>query len=191
MTIYTEDLCVGGIATASASWSSWVPANAFDNNITTGWHHTSYYPYPAILRYQFPTARRIKKYTLRTRVGTDNYQCPITWTFEGSNDASNWVVLDSHTNLDWGSTKYKEFTFENNNYYLYYKLNVTVNYVDDSLSIIEMEMMEEVVQTPKPLNSIYNVGHRGNLRGKAKQGFIRPTIKEFFTSTNYLPTNKS
>ena len=39
--------------------------------------------------------------------------------------------------------------------------------------------------TPKPVSSIYSVGHRGNLRGKAKNGFVRPTIKEFFTSTNY------
>ena len=60
MTIYTEDLCVGGIATASASWSSWVPANAFDNNNDTGWHHASYYPYPAILQYQFTSQKSLK-----------------------------------------------------------------------------------------------------------------------------------
>ena len=35
------------------------------------------------------------------------------------------------------------------------------------------------------ITSIYNLGHRCNLRGKAKAGFVRPTIKQFFTSTNW------
>lgn len=60
-----------------------------------------------------------------------------------------------------------------------------------ALSIMEMKMMEEVIQTLNPLSNVYNIGHKGNIRGKAKQEFIRPTIKQFFTSTNYLPTNKS
>lgn len=42
-----------------------------------------------------------------------------------------------------------------------------------------------------PLTTVYGIGHRGNIRGKARAGFIRPTIGQFFTSTNYLPTNKS
>jgi len=33
------------------------------------------------------------------------------------------------------------------------------------------------------LSSLYNIGIRGNIRGKAKAGFIRPTLKQFFTST--------
>lgn len=38
---------------------------------------------------------------------------------------------------------------------------------------------------PTLISSIYSVGHRGNLRGKAKQGWIRPTIKQFFTSADW------
>lgn len=37
----------------------------------------------------------------------------------------------------------------------------------------------------KKLSSVYKVGHRGNLRGKAKAGHTRPTIKQFFTSKSY------
>lgn len=36
-----------------------------------------------------------------------------------------------------------------------------------------------------PISSIYSIGHRGNLRGKAKQGWVRPTIKQFFTSADW------
>lgn len=35
------------------------------------------------------------------------------------------------------------------------------------------------------LNTTYSIGHRGNLRGKAAEGYVRPTIKQFFTSADY------
>jgi len=35
------------------------------------------------------------------------------------------------------------------------------------------------------LNDLYDIGSRGNLRGKSLEGFIRPTIKQFFTSANF------
>lgn len=35
------------------------------------------------------------------------------------------------------------------------------------------------------LSSIYDISSRGNIRGKAKAGFIRPTTKQFFTSENW------
>jgi len=35
------------------------------------------------------------------------------------------------------------------------------------------------------LIDIYDIGSRGNLRGKAAEGFIRPTIKQFFTSEDF------
>jgi len=34
----------------------------------------------------------------------------------------------------------------------------------------------------KKLSTVYKIGYRGNLRGKAKAGYTRPTIKQFFTS---------
>lgn len=42
-----------------------------------------------------------------------------------------------------------------------------------------------------PASSVYGIGHRGNLRGKAKAGFVRPTIKQLFTSKNYAETPKA
>ena len=40
------------------------------------------------------------------------------------------------------------------------------------------------------LSKIYNVARKRGLRGKAKQGYVRPTIKQFFTSKNYTDTPK-
>lgn len=44
---------------------------------------------------------------------------------------------------------------------------------------------------PVPTSSIYNVGHRGTLRGKARVGFVRPTIKQFFTSKDFTEVLKA
>lgn len=43
---------------------------------------------------------------------------------------------------------------------------------------------------PLLASSFYNIGRKGNLRGKAKAGFIRPTIKQFFTSKNFSSIEK-
>lgn len=38
---------------------------------------------------------------------------------------------------------------------------------------------------PDLITELYDISHRGNLRGKRKAGFIRPTVKQFFTSKQY------
>jgi hypothetical protein len=35
------------------------------------------------------------------------------------------------------------------------------------------------------LSTLYNIKSRGNIHGKAKEGFIRPTIGQYFTSKNF------
>ena len=42
---------------------------------------------------------------------------------------------------------------------------------------------------PDNISGLYTVGSRGNLRGKASEGFIRPTIKQFFTSKDFEEIN--
>lgn len=35
---------------------------------------------------------------------------------------------------------------------------------------------------PDTMSGLYNIGLEGNIRGKASEGFIRPTVKQFFTT---------
>jgi hypothetical protein len=53
---------------------------------------------------------------------------PLTWTFQGSNNGSSWTTLDSRANQDF-PTRFlrKEFTFNNNSAYSYYRLQMTNN----------------------------------------------------------------
>lgn len=44
---------------------------------------------------------------------------------------------------------------------------------------------------PIPVSSIYGLSSvKGNIRGKAKQGFVRPTVKQFFTSKDFEEVEK-
>lgn len=187
MTIYTEDLCENGTATADYAWDGWVAANAFDNNDSTGWHHNL--AAPATLQYQFTESYKIRKYTLRNRYGTNN-QTPYNWLFQGSNNGSDWVTLHEVNNEEWAGIFKKEYEFTNSTDYLYYRLHITTYHPQSGgdVSIMEMEMMEEI--TMIPLSSIYTIGHRGNLRGKAKDGFVRSTVKQFFTSKDFTEVPK-
>jgi len=45
------------------------------------------------------------------------------------------------------------------------------------------EAEENPYVRPDLITGLYSIGSRGNLRGKAAEGFIRPTIKQFFTSS--------
>lgn len=87
------DQCTGGTATASGQFSSFAPSLAFDNdnatrwcsNISTGW-----------IRYQFSSPVDIIEYTIRAHTA-DNASAPRDWTFEYSDDGTNWTVAETRT----------------------------------------------------------------------------------------------
>ncbi len=69
------------------------------------------------------------KYTL-TSGNDDDARDPKNWTVEGSNDGSNWTVIDRQTNFPkFPSRKYKiTFLMSNRTAYTHYRLNVTANH---------------------------------------------------------------
>lgn len=185
MTKYTEDLCVGGVASSNDYWSDWTPDKAFDDNIDTGYHNPGT---PSILQYQFTAPRKIEKYTIQSRIGFPS-ESPTAWTLQASTNGTDWVDVDSRTGLTWVNTEKKEFTFTNSSYYLYYRIYVPISY----RTIMEMEMME--AKTPTLLSEIYDVTLKRGNRGANKLGWIRPTVGEFFMTNkdfrkilNFTPT---
>lgn len=184
MSEYTIDLCEGGTASAIGHWSSWTAANAFDNNPNTGWHYTG--AFPSWLQYQFTEPKKIAKYTITSRY-LHNSQVPRDWTFQGSNNESDWDVLDTHVDDHglWDGVYKVEFPITNSTSYEYYRIVITRD--NGTPSLMEVEMMEKIVTNPyiRPdtMSELFNVvSRRGNIRGKAAEGFVRPTIKQFFMS---------
>ncbi|MBE7896289.1 discoidin domain-containing protein [Paenibacillus polymyxa] len=104
---------------------------AFDGKANTYWS-TSRGVISARIYYEFPSSQIIKKYTIKAG-GEDGRLAPKTWTFEGSNDGTNWTVLDTQINqtdwasAGWGSVTTREYLISNDKRFTSYRVNVTQN----------------------------------------------------------------
>jgi hypothetical protein len=149
------------IITASANETGTYPAwRAFDKNHSSSvyWHSGSSSGW---IKVEFTTPKKIKRYSLQIPVAS----YPTAWTFEGSNDNSNWVVLDAKTGYSgWSTGERKEFNIDNVNQYKYYKINVTLM-SSGNASFSEIEMIE-----------ITNEPYLGILR--LPTGGVSPTDKD-------------
>jgi hypothetical protein len=112
---------------------------AFDRTTGTFWQSTGQ---SAWLSYNFPTGRVIKRYGFFSHSANGNN--PRTWTFEGSNNGSTWVVLDTQTNFVTGVSTFHSFDISaNTTSYTYYRINVTaVQTFGSNVTIPELEMSE-------------------------------------------------
>ncbi|MGG4461741.1 discoidin domain-containing protein [Brevibacillus porteri] len=140
-----------GLASASSEWSANHKAyRAFDDKDDTyGWG-TAGGTIKGWLQYEFPEPKKISKYTVKSR---DVYkgESPKDWTFEAF-DGQEWIVLDTQTNQTGWATNYKrDYTFNNDNFYKQYRINITSNNGFSSFTVIEeLEMMEKIGTPTNP-----------------------------------------
>lgn len=120
-----------GVASASALGDSTQPYMAFDDPalntyVRFGVNQTGW------IKYEFPSAVTIDGYSIRRSSKNQDLSytakdfAPGAWTFEGSNDDTNWTVLDRQINYvlyDGGKSGF--FEIPNTTAYKYYRLNVT------------------------------------------------------------------
>lgn len=146
----TSNTTPSGVASASSVYgTSWLAFNAFIPNngdwvssTTTGW-----------LRYQFPTATVVNTYSLLHWTAGVNGM-PKNWTFEGSNDGTNWSVLDTRTNQEnWQTKEEREYSFANITQYLNYRINCSANNGNAMLSIGFLAMNYQIPPLHKILLS--------------------------------------
>ena len=112
-------------ATASEATPGADAENAIDGDETTSWFSGNA-DHPVWLQYQFsgPTWA-ITRYQL-TSSADDSTTDPLNWQLLGSNDGTNWTVLDSQTNEMFSARRQtKEYDFANETPYGFYRLKVT------------------------------------------------------------------
>jgi hypothetical protein len=136
----TSNTTPSGAAAASSVQSGFPAWQAFDRNTGTAWQSNT--SNTGWLSYQFPTGKIIKRYGFFTT--TNNGANPRTWTFEGSNNGSTWVVLDTQTNFVTGVSTFFSFDISaNTTSYTFYRINITaVQTGGNNPSIPELEMSE-------------------------------------------------
>lgn len=68
------------------------------------------------------------------------------WTFEGSNDATNWTVLHTVTNkTSWKIDETYTYEFDNDTAYKYYRINCTAKNGTNSIVLSEVKLYQSVI----------------------------------------------
>ena len=150
---YSVDRCVGGTAFGNST-SGRVPSRAFDN-LNTSFSADAWCgdinPGPAIVGYDFGSGneKTITKFVVYCCPRKRTDYLPYNFTFQGSNDNSEWTTLQTASNETWAGVTSLTYTFTNNTTYRYYQLKFLSNGSTggEFVEIGEIEMMESIVVT--------------------------------------------
>lgn len=87
------------------------------------------------ISYQFPDKKIIRRYSVTGASAGYTDRSPKNWTFQGSNDGTNWTTLDTRTNqTGWAGKEVRTFDCSSTGSYLHYRWNVTANNGNGSYS---------------------------------------------------------
>ncbi|MFC5703157.1 carbohydrate binding domain-containing protein [Cohnella faecalis] len=146
-TAYPLNRATGGTVTASGEYAiaGEVKENAFDNNLYAKWLVNSS---TAWIEYHFPgaAAYAINSYTL-TSANDYSERDPKNWTLKGSNDGTNWTLLDTRTNENFSrrfDTRTYEFT--NATSYKHYRFDFE-NHSGGALQVAEIKLFDGSTRT--------------------------------------------
>lgn len=142
---FSSDLTAEGTLSASSVAGAGFEADkAGDNNSTTQWSSTNT-ALPHWLRIDFGEGneKAVIQYSIQARSSFIG-RSPNTWQLQGSNNGSDWSVLDSQSGIVFSASERKFFSFSNTTNYRYYRLNCTANNGDASwIQISEWELMSQ------------------------------------------------
>jgi hypothetical protein len=154
-----------GVASASSELDPFFDASkAFDGDCGSDWVNASGQT-SGWIQYDFGLGNEkiIKRYTIFSGVsnGTPDGRAPKTWTFEGSNDGTNFTVLDTQSisgNISGICSAPSEFDITNQLPFQFYRLNITaiVDGAFPSISIRELKFMEATYNTDCGLSANSN-----------------------------------
>ncbi|EFM10833.1 Carbohydrate binding family 25 [Paenibacillus curdlanolyticus YK9] len=148
---YPIDRSEGGIVTVSDGNS---PAdeskgNAFDSNDLTKW---LVFNSTAWIQYQFGgnSQYAVNKYTIRSANDSPERD-PASWTVKGSNDGTNWTLVDTQQNQTFNARyEVKTYAIPNTSLYSYYRFEF-VNHSGSILQLAEIELFDGASKSYAPL----------------------------------------
>jgi hypothetical protein len=125
------------LVNCSSVWSTngaYEAYKAFDNYTNSYWSPTGLTGW---LQCKFVTQARI---VTRYRIDSISSYSPKSWTFEGSNDGTNWTILDNVVNNSTFDVLIKDIY--NNIKYNYYKINISASNSGSYIYINELKLYE-------------------------------------------------
>ncbi|WP_052487494.1 GH92 family glycosyl hydrolase [Gordoniibacillus kamchatkensis] len=162
-----------------------IATNLTDSNNNTKWldfNKTSW------AQFKFDVPRAVVKYAL-TSANDAPGRDPKNWTLQGSNDGSNWTVLDTRTNQSFsGRFVTNVYDFQNATAYLYYKLDITLNNGDNIIQLAEVQLSDGIeLPPPPPAEMKSNISNGPTSLYTAKNGAGWSGLKAMtFSGTNLV-----
>lgn len=116
------------VAAASSFYSGFDPYKAFGGTPAPYWISGNGIALPHWLRIYLGSGKMLFSYAVQVNAVPEPSRAPRDWTFEGSNDAVAWTVLDTRTaQIGWASGGIREFILATQASYSYYRINVSAN----------------------------------------------------------------
>ena len=129
----------GNVIFSSESTSIDYAFNAFDNDDVTLWSATT--KTNAYIGYEFENPVRVSKIGLKPS-NTSGYSRVKNFIFQASNDGNTWIDLYTDMYDDSSNSLLKYYSFDNDNYYSYYRLYVIDNYAPYSNMYIRVDTLQ-------------------------------------------------
>ncbi|OMF16858.1 hypothetical protein BK131_02370 [Paenibacillus amylolyticus] len=149
----TSNTTPQGVAAASTTYSASLEAwKAFDKNTTdAGWLMENSKWNGAWISYTFPQPTVINKYGIKGPNSNASTDSAKSWRFEGSNDGTSWIVLDTKTNQPaWSAGEYREHVFTNKDTYKTYRLVFTANNGGAYVRTMAVDMFQLIEEDSMP-----------------------------------------
>lgn len=131
----------------------------FDHDSGTDWYnYEDGFPYWVTFDFGAGNTKIVTKYRL-TASGVDVIRAeraPEDFTLQGSNNNSDWTILDTVTGeISWGVGESREFEIDNSTEYRYYRLNITdTESTTNYIQLAEVEMYETIISVMSPKKAI-------------------------------------
>lgn len=130
------DLSKAVVTTLNQYSTSYTGANAIDNSTSTYWRGTTAVNW---LKLQLPEAKCVTQ----IRLYLSSYYIK-TFTFSGSNDGEAWVQLGgTYTAASSTTAQWYTFAIENQEAYLYYRIDTLTAYSTSRVYLYELELYED------------------------------------------------
>lgn len=152
----------------------------FDNTEDTGWVSNTTTGW---IQVQFASSVTCTAYRVQGDYGTPT-AAPKNWTFQGSNNGTDWTTLDTQTNqTGWSAGEVRTYTLAGSVTYTHYRLNITANNGHASfVAVYELDIMAiTVIAVPNTrLLQIFHLPARARIVGAtaylAKVGACTATL---------------
>lgn len=144
---YTSDLCTGGTPIGDMTDNDGV-AGAFDDDDSTKASKSS--STTGTIGYDFGASndQTIRRYTITEATTGNETAAPKDWTFEYSDNGSDWTVIDTVTSeTGWGDGETRTFDIDTAVSARYWRLNISDNNGSSNTHVGELEMMEVATYT--------------------------------------------